>query len=336
MTSIGATSGIRPVLDGAFRFDPGRDLRAVVELLQVGFQDELEAHDRRWLAELTALSGSSRALGLLFRFVPSASDSFTGFVQYADGRLIGNVTLLRHPGDAWVIANVVTAPDFRRRGIGRELVRLAIEEADRRGAHSAVLQVRRQNSAAIALYQTLGFEHRGATHTLSLQSPRLLPRPRSIRMPPPGLRSSMWRRSDDEAVRRLLSRAGVLDAPGPISMVQRELTRRGLRIRLDDWLKMRRVERTLVIEGLDVRAAGVAHVSERDVPHRVEFVIDPEATGRVEGVLVDAIIAKLRSAPERAIDALVQSDQPVLKERLESAGFRRGRTLERMILERGR
>lgn len=316
------------------RFDPGRDLQQVVALLQEGFKDELEEHDRRWLAELTAMSGSTRALSFMLRLVPSATDSFSGFVRYSGGRLVGNVTLLRHPGETWVIANVVTAPDHRRRGVGRELVLLAIDEAARRRAQRVVLQVREGNDAAVSLYADLGFEHNGATHTLSVRSARLISDPsRSPDVNAP-MRLSDWRSSDDGAVRRLLARAGILDAAGPIGLVRRELNRRGLRHRLDDWLKMKRTVRVLISDGHDLRAAAVAHVTERDAAHRVDFVLDPAHRGVAALAIVDAIAERLRDEPDRAIDALVEADQPELKERLETIGFTRTRTLQRMVLDR--
>ena len=336
MTSFGAAVGMRGDLDGAMRFDPGRDLGAVVALLLEGFKGELEAHDRRWLAELTAMSGGARALGFLMRIVPAASDSFSGFVRYADGRLVGNVTLLRQPGETWVIANVVTAPDLRRRGIGRELVRLAIDEAARRGARRVVLQVRRENAMAIALYADLGFVRHGATHTLNIRAVRLASGRGHGLVPGSSSRAAVWRRADDPAVRRLLARSGGLDAPGPVGLVRGELNRRGLRHRLDDWLKMRRSLRVLVAGGAEVRAAAVAHITERDVPHRVEFVLDPVRGDDVAGAVVGAILDRLRDAPERPIDALVDADQSDLEQRLVEVGFSRSRTLERMVLDRGR
>ncbi len=336
MTSLGVTVRGRSVMDGAMRFDPGRDLQAVVALLKEGFKDELEENDRRWLAELTAMSGGAKALGFLLRVVPSASDSFSGFVRYSDGRLIGNVTLLKHPGETWVIANVVTAPDHRRRGVGRELLQHAIEEADRRGAHRVVLQVRSGNVAAISLYDEFGFKHSGATHTLSIRAARMASDrgQKGARNRP--LRPVDWSRSDDGAVRRLLARAGQLDAPGPIGLVRRELNRRGVRHRLDDWLKMRRIVRVLISDGQDLRAAAVAHITERDATHRVDFVLDPSRRIEAAGEVVNAIVDRLRNEPERSIDALVEADQTELGDRLEAIGFTRTRTLERMVLDRDR
>lgn len=61
--------------------------------------------------------------------------------------------------DEMHVLDVVTAPEARRRGIGRALMIAATEEAARRGATRALLEVRRSNAPAIALYRALGFLH---------------------------------------------------------------------------------------------------------------------------------------------------------------------------------
>lgn len=335
MTSFGAALRGRPGLDGAMRFDPPRDLEAVVALLQEGFGDELEEHDRRWLAELTAMSAGTRAIGLFLRFLPAAADSFSGFVHYADGRLVGNVTLLRRPDGAWIIANVVTAPEARRRGIGRELMRMAIAEADRRGARTVVLQVRSSNAPAIALYRDLGFERTGATHTLSLRSVRLAAGTTARADLRPPMRAIAWRRSEDSAVHRLVARSGGAEPSSHLGLVRRELNRHRWRHRIDDWLKMRRSVRVLIGDGLDARAAAVATITDGDSAHRVEFVLDPAQRAAAAAAVVTELLRALRAEPDRPIDALVESDQPELVARLQAEGFAHVKTLDRMVLRRG-
>ncbi len=56
------------------------------------------------------------------------------------------------------IATIAVHPDFRRRGIARELMVTAIRECITHGAVSATLEVRQHNLGAITLYRQLGFE----------------------------------------------------------------------------------------------------------------------------------------------------------------------------------
>jgi ribosomal-protein-alanine N-acetyltransferase len=57
------------------------------------------------------------------------------------------------------ILDVVTAPEARRRGVARALMAEGVEAARRSGASRALLEVRRSNAPAIALYRALGFLH---------------------------------------------------------------------------------------------------------------------------------------------------------------------------------
>ena len=83
---------------------------------------------------------------------------------------VAHVFILRLPAcpvaafcSCWIVVDelhintlVVDSP-FRRRGLGVSLMRFVIEEAMRRGARRATLEVRESNVAARKLYETLGF-----------------------------------------------------------------------------------------------------------------------------------------------------------------------------------
>jgi ribosomal-protein-alanine N-acetyltransferase len=55
------------------------------------------------------------------------------------------------------VANIAVAPQFRRLGLARKLLRHSLVEAAQDGAISASLEVRASNTAAQALYKELGF-----------------------------------------------------------------------------------------------------------------------------------------------------------------------------------
>ena len=57
--------------------------------------------------------------------------------------------------------NLAVAPEWRRRGLGRFLLRLARDLGARRGAREAWLEVRSGNRPALALYESLGFAEAG-------------------------------------------------------------------------------------------------------------------------------------------------------------------------------
>lgn len=64
-------------------------------------------------------------------------------------------------GEEVQVQNLAVHPGFRRRGLGRHLLRLGLAEAAARGAKVATLEVRPSNLAARRLYLSLGFVQTG-------------------------------------------------------------------------------------------------------------------------------------------------------------------------------
>ncbi|GIX07524.1 MAG: hypothetical protein KatS3mg115_1927 [Candidatus Poribacteria bacterium] len=56
------------------------------------------------------------------------------------------------------IVNIAVDPDFRRRGIGRQLLAAALHEARQMKLTRATLEVRPSNAPAIRLYESFGFQ----------------------------------------------------------------------------------------------------------------------------------------------------------------------------------
>jgi ribosomal protein S18 acetylase RimI-like enzyme len=77
-----------------------------------------------------------------------------------DGDAAAAVLLLTEPGDSdeWEIAYVGVVPAARRRGVGRAVVRRALDEARAGGAVRLTLAVDARNRPAFDLYLSLGFE----------------------------------------------------------------------------------------------------------------------------------------------------------------------------------
>ena len=59
--------------------------------------------------------------------------------------------------DEATLFNIAVDPAFQRRGLGRELLEQVIDEVEKRGVVTLWLEVRASNVAAIALYESLGF-----------------------------------------------------------------------------------------------------------------------------------------------------------------------------------
>lgn len=107
---------------------------------------EQAAFRRPWTAEVF-----ERELGLPFSriVIARAGDDVVGYVCHWIGE------------DALEVQNVAVHPTWRRRSIGRRLLSMALDEGRRAGARRALLEVRRYNHGAIALYRELGFRETG-------------------------------------------------------------------------------------------------------------------------------------------------------------------------------
>lgn len=78
------------------------------------------------------------------------------FVAIADNQIRGFCGYWKVIDEAH-ITNVAVHPDCRRAGIGRSLIKHALEQAQADGIRCATLEVRRNNEAAIKLYESFGF-----------------------------------------------------------------------------------------------------------------------------------------------------------------------------------
>ena len=83
-----------------------------------------------------------------------------GFAVLDGGRVVaygGMLTVL----DEGQITNIATHPDYRRKGLAREIMRALEGYAKKSGIALLTLEVRRSNSAAISLYCSMGWSECG-------------------------------------------------------------------------------------------------------------------------------------------------------------------------------
>ena len=76
------------------------------------------------------------------------------------GEVVG-ASAARTVADEVEILNLGVAPSWRRRGVGRNLMLGAMEQAGQAGARRVFLEVRESNRGARALYTALGFVETG-------------------------------------------------------------------------------------------------------------------------------------------------------------------------------
>lgn len=99
-------------------------------------------NDEAWTAEMFLSELEEPIAGV---FVAIKDATIAGFAEF------------RFDGEQLYLGNVGVHPDFRRKGIARDLLTKTISDYCEKGAKSCFLHVRKSNSAAIGLYESLGF-----------------------------------------------------------------------------------------------------------------------------------------------------------------------------------
>jgi ribosomal protein S18 acetylase RimI-like enzyme len=148
--------------------DPRRDLLVIADLIELCFADQMDEEGREYVRQIRRAAQN----GDFFRWMYGANERVSlplgGFVWVDEQKVVGNLTLIPfqpsgNNGKAtrwrYLIANVAVHPDYRRRGIARQLTLKAIEHIRQRNA-DAWLQVREDNPPAFNLYRSLGFVER--------------------------------------------------------------------------------------------------------------------------------------------------------------------------------
>ena len=138
-----------------------RDLSTVADLIELCFSPTMDNDGQRYLSDMRRASRDDSFLRWASHVTETASLPLMGYVWEQDGRIIGNASLIpfRDKGKRiYLVANVATHPDYRRRGIGRALTERVMKQARDKNASAIWLHVREDNPGAIRLYQELGFQ----------------------------------------------------------------------------------------------------------------------------------------------------------------------------------
>jgi ribosomal protein S18 acetylase RimI-like enzyme len=314
-----ARNGLRPV-------NLSHDVPQVVGLLNVAFRSALQAEGRRLgEAQLSAYPGwASRWRQFRQGLVP-------GFVWEANGRIVGNVSVLptRVLG-RFAIANVAVHPEYRRRGIARSLMAAALDMIETHAGRTVMLQVRHDNDGAIRLYRSLGFRIIGnmTSWEASYAQVRLLPVEVSSERPDHvgpcfirPLRGGEWRTAWD------LDRDSLppdLNWPDP---VEPEAYRLDFWRRLEQFFSGRRQECWVAVNGDDKLVGAATILSEWGRAHNLALRVPPTSRGEVERPLLAKLLRRIEYLPRRHIRLEHPAGDSVVTDLLGEANFSSRRTL---------
>ena len=154
-----------------------RDLPRVADLIELCFANSMDSEGQSYVRQMRRASRDASFMRWASNAIESASMPLSGFVWEQEGRIVGNASLVpfRYKGKRiYLIANVATHPDHRRKGIARILTEQAMQHARQRGGDELWLQVRADNPGAIQMYADLGFVERAQRTTWSASNDKHL------------------------------------------------------------------------------------------------------------------------------------------------------------------
>lgn len=170
------------------------DLLAIADLVELCFAESMDPDGRDYLRYMRRLATNS--------FYTASENAITGsrlpvqgFLWEEDGKVVGNLTIIAfiQPGyRTYLIANVAVHPQYRRRGIARELTLKGLNFAFSHHAQTVWLHVRDDNLAAQDLYRSIGFIERVRRTTWQSETTR----PRIKNEIPKGMRITHLHRRD--------------------------------------------------------------------------------------------------------------------------------------------
>ena len=300
-----------------------KDIPQVLELLRLAFGESLDAEGRRILQGQMAVTGQP---ALFYRFNPMSSRLSQGYVWERDGRIIGNITLLTtHINGRYLIVNVAVHPDYRRQGIARMLMDAVTGHVHQRQGREILLQVDKDNTHAIDLYQSLGYLNLGSMITWVSPASRIRPVENQAAIPIRKLRGNEGQAAYELDI---LTLPQDLNWPEPIP---RDIYQFSLWRRLSNFINARRHETWITTDGL--RITGSASIwSEWGRAHQLTLRIHPQWRGELERPLLAKILRQLPYIPHRNVRINHPDDDELTTSLLTEANFKPRRTLTYMRL----
>jgi ribosomal protein S18 acetylase RimI-like enzyme len=315
-------SGLRPL-------DASRDLKDVADLIADAFREDMDVSGERAVRDMRRASRWAFLVGWLDHLAPPGEGMAPGFVWIEDGRVVGNLSVRRTaPGRGWLIGNVAVAPEWRRRGIARQLMMAALNLARERRGEWLALLVRSDNVGAKALYESLGFKDIGESvqHRRAGPVPRLTQPIRRVG----GLR--MARVLDADRI-YALAQAAIPETLRWAEPLRRDAFWLGPDRRMANWLTGRREAWWVVDSKRGFVGAARAEAVRPPGEGRLQVWVAPEWQGEYEDALVKSALASLGEAAQRPMVASTPATQVAAIQALESVGFVALRRLTHMRLD---
>ena len=316
-----SNNGLRPI-------NLNSDILGILKLLELVFGASLKADGRPMF---TSSSLAAQSPAILWRLNPAAAKLSLGFVWEEDGRIVGNVTVLttNTPG-RYLVVNVAVHPDFRRQGIARLLMKQVDNLVRQRKGTQILLQVVKQNEAAVGLYNSLNYTTLGSQTYWVTSSSRLRRLDLNKAQGDPPIRE--LKRHEWQTAFALDQQALHNDLNWP-EQLKPDAYKTGFWVKAVNFLNGRHKE-TWVTSDAQNQLTGLATISsEWGRSHRAAIRVHPSWRGQLERPLLAKLIRRLHYLPRRNVQIEHPDDDELMNALLQEANFQPRRTLTHMRLD---
>ncbi|MCB9418604.1 MAG: GNAT family N-acetyltransferase [Ardenticatenaceae bacterium] len=319
-------AGTRP-FSGPRPINLNRDVSQVINLLELVFGHRLGGNENHLFNSEAGLSQPA----FLWRLNPATNKLALGYVWEENGRIIGNATLLttRTPG-RYLVVNVAVHPDFRRRGIARDLMESLTSLVQKRGGHKILLQVVKDNTAALDLYRSLNYHTIGSMTTWRCASQRLRQLEPALPTQTEPFIQELSRQEWWQAYQLdITALATDLNWPEPLP---EDSYKRGLWRQFENFMNGRRSEIWVTKDRHQL--TGLAGIwSEWGRAHQIALRVHPAWKGELERPLLAKAIRRISYLSVRNVRIDHPDDDEVTNKLLQEANFQPRRTLTHMSLD---
>lgn len=318
-----------PLLRGLRPVNLRTDLGGIADLIELCFGATMDESGRAGLREMRMVS-QSPSLTFLYDGVDRVLGGLElGFVWLEDGKIIGNVSVSRAtmPGVVFAIANVAVHPDFRRRGIARELMEAALDLVRERRGKAAILQVDASNDTAQRLYSRLGFQVE-RTFNKWVRSPFARvppPLPRTVDVDITLRQPTEWRK---ELALAELVRPNSSGGLGWMRPTVAEHFRPSFVRTVADWTLGRSEEHYIIRHQREI-VASLRLCTSFGGTDRLELLVHPSVQSKYESLLLNTVLRRLEGR-RRSATIEHPADDLIATEVLAKYAFERRYTLVHM------
>ena len=317
-------------------FDITQDFSAMINLVEIAFAGELERWGSNFREQMEMAQQMVPVLKILSRISKTYQHTFDGFVWEEDQEIVSLVIIQKMGLDKtrWLIGNVATHPDYRRKGLAQKLVLRAIEHAKSHGAEICTLEVHANAEPAYNLYRSLGFVHYDSISGLKLDGvpeKNILPldgyQIRKMKFGEWQARYELSTRETPQDVQRFLPVSMAEHRISPIEKITTPIIMRVQGLKLYRWA----IEK----DGVLIGSMSLLASKKANIPNDLSITIVPEHRAALAAPLLTLALKILRNYPPQITRVEVRSTYTEMLALLKKYGFSEIDVNHRMGLKLG-